>query len=233
VSETNENNKEVGWNSIPHSVEIASKSVEKLADHSIELSKFIQNLTKEPLESISGIVNDRLIFWRFKNQLSIMKKTKDILSDPEYKNFKTAIPLKIAIPFLSEASLEDDDDLQNLWARLIANGTQMNVKRIYGDILNRISAYEANILQRIILADHDMINPVVTYNLPNSATQVEGGLSEYSDPSDDVKNALMNLDQLGCIRVGRNLGGGEIYKFVNTTYLGRQFIMFCTKPKGK
>ena len=33
-----------------------------------------------------------------------------------------AIPLKIAIPLFQAASLEDDDYLQDLWAKLLVNG---------------------------------------------------------------------------------------------------------------
>lgn len=48
--------------------------------------------------------------------------------------------------------MEEDDTLQEMWARLLVNAATdsgIELKRVYIDILERLSSFEARILDRI------------------------------------------------------------------------------------
>lgn len=40
--------------------------------------------------------------------------------------------------------------------------------------------------------------------------------------------SLANLARLGCISIQKSWGGGEIFKLVNPTLLGKSFVEACT-----
>jgi hypothetical protein len=144
--------------------------------------------------------------------------------------------LKLAIPLFEAASLEDDDYLQDLWVRLLVNAanadSHINLQRAYIEILEQITPLEALILQRIYSLPYEDIrhHGVELGKLPHEAVagKDDGKVMELPEPSEEVQLALANLSRLGCISIQRSMGGGEIYKKVNPTLLGKSFIEACT-----
>jgi hypothetical protein len=60
------------------------------------------------------------------------------------------IPLKLGIPMLEAASLEDDKVLQNLWVNLLVNSsTNFSLERSYINVLEQLSPLEAEIIVEI------------------------------------------------------------------------------------
>ena len=68
---------------------------------------------------------------------------------------------------------------------------------------------------------------VLTSELPQKALPVTE-ISQAIDPSDDVKLALANLANIGCINTGRTRSGSEAFGWVNLTVLGKSFYEACT-----
>lgn len=145
------------------------------------------------------------------------------------------IPLKHAVPLLFHATLEEDDNLQDMWARLLINGTNestgINIERSFIEILAQISFLEARILQAIYDLPFDKARHkgVVTTELPELATIAEDKPSTtYNEPAHEVKLSLSNLGRIGCIKFPLSWGGGEIFSQVNPTLVGKEFIKACT-----
>lgn len=146
-----------------------------------------------------------------------------------------AIPLKLAIPLFSAASLEDDDYLQDLWATLLVNSTitetEIELRRAYIDILERISPLEAKILKVVYAFKPEEIQnrAVLTYDLPKSAPiekDQEG--DEHEPPQYEIVMALSNLARLGCISLPTTWGGGEVYTTIYPTIMGWSLVEACT-----
>lgn len=95
---------------------IKSSTIEK----GPELAKdFLGRLINPTAEEVGLLISDNIKYFRFKNQVRILLKTKDYV---EKKNIKIKeIPIKILVPLLENASLEDNDSLQNKWANLLVN----------------------------------------------------------------------------------------------------------------
>ena len=141
------------------------------------------------------------------------------------------------MPLLEYATLEEDDNLQDMWARLIVNGTVkstgINIERSYIEILGQLSTLEAQILQAIYILPFEESNHkgIITENLPEYATIKSENPNEeekIKEPSEDVKLALANLVRLGCLKFSGSWGGGEIYTTVNPTLIGYRFVEACT-----
>jgi hypothetical protein len=146
--------------------------------------------------------------------------------------------MKIAFPLLEGALLEEDDSLQDRWAALLVNAGNANfgaeIQRVHLRILEEISPLEASILDVIYSvsfrdAQHEGI---LTGDLPTSARirQKSDDVNKLPLPPEDVMLAIGNLARLGCLRLPTTWGGGESFKMVNPTVLGRSFVNACRLP---
>ena len=85
------------------------------------------------------------------------------------------IPLKLAIPLLEAASLEDDDFLQDLWVKLLVNAANIECKvslqRAYISILEQLTSLEARMLLKIysLIYDPALHKGMITGTLPSDA----------------------------------------------------------------
>lgn len=92
----------------------------KALDVTERMFGFLGRVLGEPADHVSGIISDRLKFYRWERQLRLADKAEEILKSRGVSDAK-AVPPKLALPILEAASLEDSDELQDLWARLLAN----------------------------------------------------------------------------------------------------------------
>lgn len=217
-------------------VQEVAKATGKVIDASQKFGGFISRYVAGPLEQGMGIFEDKLKYMRWERQVRLMQRAEQLLREAGLKEPTRAIPLKFAVPLLEAASLEDDDYLQDLWARLLINAannsSHINVHRAYIAILEQITPFEAVILQKIYSLPYDQTrhNGVVVGDLPESASigKDDGKEDALSEPLGEVKLALANLARLGCIVIQKSWGGGEIFKQVNPTLLGKSFVEACT-----
>ncbi len=83
--------------------------------------------------------------------------------------------LKIAIPLFQAATVEDDDDLQNIWANLLINAADkdsgIEVTQKFISILQDLSYLEVNILETIYSKKLPQDTIIWTYDLPEKVLQ--------------------------------------------------------------
>lgn len=221
-------------------VQEVAKTAGKAIDASEKFGGFISRFISGSLEQGMGIFEDKLKYMRWERQLRLMKRAEQMMSELGIEGPTRAIPLKLAVPLLQAASFEDDDYLQDLWARLLVNGANassgVDLQRAYIDILERLTPLEAVILEKIysLPFNRTQHEGVVTEYLPSMATIAkEEKREELREPTEEVKLALANLARLGCVSFARSWGGGEIFTTVNPTLLGRSFVEACTLAVGK
>ena len=102
-------------------VQEVAKTTGKAIDAGEKFGGFISRYIAGSIEQGTGIFEDKLKYMRWERQVRLMQRAEQLLKETGLSQPTRAIPLKLAIPLLEAASLEDDDYLQDLWARLLVN----------------------------------------------------------------------------------------------------------------
>ena len=219
----------------------SSKAVQETAKttgQAIGLAKdfggFISRYIGGSLEQGVGIFEDKLRYIRWERQVRFMMQANQFMEEIGQDRPTKFIPMKLAIPLFQSASLEEDDSLQDMWVKLLVNVSvidrEVELRRAYIDILERISPVEALILNTIYsLPAHDIErNAIVTENLPTAASTLEDhDRKELVQPSTEIVLSLANLARLGCISLPTTWNGGEIFTQVYPAVMGRSLVAAC------
>jgi hypothetical protein len=227
----------------------ATQEVAKASTKALETAEkfggFLSKYIGGSLEQAVGIFEDKLKYIRWERQERLFLRAQDFIEQEGAPRLTRAIPLKHAVPLISSASLEEDNELQDVWARLLVNFTietsSVESSRTYIDILERLSSLEVLIVNSVYLNDYDSMHHigVLTQHLPDRADVLpekkNNDIQETMkiEPSIEIKLALANLDRLGIVAVGRSMGGGQLFGALNPTLLGRSFYESCTLPSEK
>lgn len=128
-------------------INIKSTTIEK----GLELAKtFVEKLIVPTAEEVGLLVAENVKYFRFKNQIKILLKAKKYV---ETQNISPKeIPLKILVPLLEKASLEENEELQDKWAKMITNlsDSETNLQnQIFPYLLSQLSIEEFNSLKNL------------------------------------------------------------------------------------
>ncbi|MDO6675622.1 Abi-alpha family protein [Tenacibaculum sp. 1_MG-2023] len=113
---------------------------------------FIEKLIAAPLIEGTGILTDKVEYWRFKNKVGIILKAKEFL---KLKGIETPkkIPVKDLSTLLEYSSYEEDNFMKDSWANLLSNSlnpeNKFDSNNIFIQILNQISSDEIVLLSSI------------------------------------------------------------------------------------
>lgn len=88
---------------------------------------------------------------RAKCLVEVLIKTQDILSKANLKEEQLRhCSLKLGVPIIENASLEEEPSLQELWARLLANALNPNfddeIRPLFADVIKQLSSFDAMVL---------------------------------------------------------------------------------------
>jgi len=126
-----------------------AKGIGQAAEKALD---FIEKLVAGPLMEGTGLLTDKVKYWRFKNQVNILLKAREYL---KLKGIKT--PKKIGVKDLSTlleySSFEEEEIMQDSWAKLLANAmnpeNSFNSCNLFSQILNQLSVNEVYIMKFI------------------------------------------------------------------------------------
>lgn len=218
----------------------ATKEIAKTGGKAIELLGTFAHYFDGYLKQRTGIAEDNEAFKRWKNRLKICEEAQRELGKRGLSGVAREIPMKFALPFMAYASLEEDEELQSMWARLLANAadssSQVQPRTTYIDILRNLTSLDVKLLGMIAqLSASDLprqFPPLIeTWKMPDHA---EIRISSSEEPEflrPDVSFALANLVREGCISPSNGWGGLPIYTAVAITPLGTELYRACTAPK--
>lgn len=131
-----------------------AKTTGKFAEIAEKVGGFVSKVIGPASNQIGGILEDRVRYFRYKNLLAIADKVEAIHAHRRIDGKATPIPARVAIPLLESAALEDDETLQDVWARLIANSTDpAHVEMLhpgYIEVVKQMSPDEATILKSFL-----------------------------------------------------------------------------------
>ena len=127
------------------------KAVSAAIDKSIvPLGKFLHKVLGEPIEvAAETFLTDPLRALRYARSVELQRKVEERLSQRGITETK-AVPPKIAVPIIEQASLEDNDDLHTLWSELLTRAMDPSapeVTRRYVSILSDLTGFEARICE--------------------------------------------------------------------------------------
>ena len=213
-------------------VQEVAKATGKGIDAAREMGGFIANYVRGPIEQGLGIFDDKLRYARWERQQRLMQRAATFLAEQGLKEPPNGVPLKFAVPLLQAATIEDDDDLQDLWAHLLVNASvepEVAQHRVFVNVLENMSSFDAQVLfclQRTSREPHDAI---ITAELPASASVWGENMEQpRTQPSDDVLFSLGNLGRLGLITGLATAGGGTTWVAVHVTILGKRLVDACS-----
>lgn len=115
--------------------------------------EFIEKIIAAPIMEGTGIFTDKVKYWRFKNQVDIITKAREYLKQNGIETPKK-ISIKDVTTLLEYASFEEEEIMQDSWAKLLTNSmnpeNQFNACHVFSQILNQISVNEINILTYVL-----------------------------------------------------------------------------------
>lgn len=222
----------------------ASQFGTKALETTEKLGTFVAKVFNEPIRDAVGIIGDRLRFMRWERQVRLADKVNEILSQRGTTETR-AVPPKLALPILENASLEDNDELQDLWAKLLANSMDPNfteeTRYAYLEIIKSLNPLDVRILNAFYNSlsepEIDWAN-ITKYNIPK-----EQICEMLSISTKDYEVSMYNLFRVQCLGPAIITGGVAIgtptgieqltaYKGIDAvvmTPLGKNFIEACLK----
>jgi len=99
-----------------------AKATGELAKLGTKALEFFEKLVGAPAEQLGGLVADELAFLRAKRHLTMARVLEMARWQLEERGHEPrVVPPRTLVPLLRSSSLEDDDDLIERWADLLAN----------------------------------------------------------------------------------------------------------------
>jgi hypothetical protein len=217
----------------------ATEEGAKASQEAIQAGRELGRFFSGPAGELAGMWWDHLKVVRFERQVRLWERVRHFCDERGLLTPTRKIPLNIGVPLLQNATLEEDDDLQDVWARLLVNSADassgIELRRAFVSVLAEMTSLDVRNLAQIELAikrnAETASTGVWTYELPERAIPfVEGDRDRHSKrPSLEVEISLSNLSRLGCvILIGHSAQDGAA-PLVALTPFGRAFIEACTK----
>jgi hypothetical protein len=231
-----------------------AKTVRTGIEATQELGRYVSRITDGPLETVMGILNDKLQFVRWERKLRLAERGREILDRRNIQGPLRIIPYKLAWPIIEHASLEDNDDLQDLWASLIASAVdpqfQGEIRSAYIDIIRQLEVVDVHILNVVFESYRKWLNERQRMQIVNGYyfSPIQNPVSKV-DITDRLgitfavyENSVDNLMRVRCLAsyvedetfevwdVSRQ-GSATVdhrYEFVCITSLGVSFVEACT-----
>jgi Abortive infection alpha len=211
----------------------ASETVGKAID---AVSSF-GRIFKGPVEELVGCVEDKFKYVRWQRRLALIEKAEAIMKRRGIQAPTRELPLSFSVPLLTHAILEESDELQETWARLLVNAgdgsTNMELRVAYVSILAGLSAFDVRNLSvlaeaSIAVPRRELLPVLETWNLPSSVRVFDGRSNEKGNMSKELGVSLANLFRLGCVVPGGGFGGVALFTHMTVTDLGEALYLACT-----
>jgi hypothetical protein len=113
------------------------------------LGSFLARAMGEPIDATCGMIADTLKFRRWKRQLDLLDKAERIMAEWPTGNKHRIVPPKLVLPLFTQASVEDDEKIHTLYARLLAaamDSMACNIRSAYLGILQQVEPIDIQIL---------------------------------------------------------------------------------------
>ncbi len=181
-----------------------------------KLGKFVSGLIHEPANVVVSILTDRLKYMRWERQIRLLERMRKLVNEKNLSVDLISVPPKIALPIIENASLEEDDYLQDMWARLFIEGgnteNKKNIRVAYIDVIKQLERIDAEILKSAYLASFEAFERykevLIKHNIKSDTSVKQTDLRLSSDAIckslrinyKEYEASFDNLFRLRCLR---------------------------------
>jgi hypothetical protein len=203
-------------------------------------SGFLFKCFEGPLKQAAGILEDHLRVTRWERRQRLIERVEEFANKQGIREPSQEIPAKIFIPLVEAAVTEDDDELQDLWARLLINAADaergFEVRRAYISILQDCTRLDVRILAALYNVPAELRGQCMRSELLPAEARLltrEDVSPERPRPGRDILRSLWNLRRLGLVASDAPLADGDQQMCnVSITALGVGLVEACTLDKG-
>jgi len=214
----------------------ATAEMAKTADTALELGGKFGSIFKGPLNTATSMIENELKFIAAKRALRLSDKWDALMHARGLDAPTRPLPLNFLLPLLTTAVLEEDDELQETWARLLVNAgdaaTEMELRTAYVEILKGMSAFDVRNLAAMAMASLAIPSgkprAVLTINLPAASEGFAGHFTKAPTISRELGVSLANLSRLGCAMPAGGMDGSVQYTIMTVTDLGLALYQACS-----
>lgn len=185
----------------------ATQEVAKAVQKSIDLIRDVGKVFGPVVEQFAETMTHQMMYYKFLNANRIASKVEKLRVEqkisPDAVKF---VPFGMSIKLLEATSMEEDDSVQDLWARLIFNATnsqqKVDVKKVYIDLIQSLSGPEVILLDFLWMCEG------------RARFRSQKELSDFNREMNEIANArwrsldidiqqtsIQNLIRLRCIGV--------------------------------
>lgn len=169
------------------------------------VGNFLNKIVGPPAEALGGLLGDQLKSWRASNLDRIARKWERVREERGISEaVSRVLPFGEAYRTIEAVSLEEDENVQEIWAKLIASSTDstrsVSIKKAFIDLLKSLEGNDAIVLD--ILFESASTLPVMITS--KEEAQREGFFKRTEEKlknlsSEDVFMAIQNLVRLRII----------------------------------
>ncbi|OGL32088.1 hypothetical protein A3F64_00800 [Candidatus Saccharibacteria bacterium RIFCSPHIGHO2_12_FULL_42_8] len=202
----------------------------------LEISKseieLLGKIVPRAIRELGGIFGDKVALWRHNNAIDNLKIANKKIKESGLPIKE--VPMKILYPLLENSSLEEEKDVREKWANLLANAiTQSHpVKPNYAEILKELSPLEVRILDQLYNEASKENNYKTRKSLQFSTEAMSKSVNISPKEADLIVDNFHRLNLCrqpagDGIKVGEfkfSLSTNEIFEF---TTLGYDFVEAC------
>ena len=198
-----------------------------------EAEDILDKIVPDSVKNAGGILSDTVRYWRWCNQINILKKVKRKI-ESEGLNVKK-VPLRVLVPLIENSSLEEEEGMQERWANLLANAAteKCEINPNWIKILKELSPTEARILDSV----YDFSKTESDYEKRKKIQyEKKKAMEIFSIPNEKADLMIENLYRLNLCQPPASHGGvslGDYPIMVKTTdffeftVFGFNFVRAC------
>ncbi len=198
-------------------VQEVANTAGKAIDATERFSNFLERVFGKSMQDIGEVVQFKTQYWKLQNAIKFAEKVDKLLEEKGSENLLYVNP-RVGIPLIEAAANEDVDELQDLWAQLMAStvsgeGGLLTAQRSYIETVRQFEQTDAQNLTALIS---------VYFSVATKENKVWMKVGKFKELP-IVWRSMRNLERLGLIELskpdaprfsGKSLEDGEIELFV-------------------
>jgi hypothetical protein len=135
---------------------MSNETEKPLAEALEKLTDLVHKFTAPSASELGEMLRDRIKMYYVQRQLRWAKRTVEMIREAGFS--PKPVTLKLLFPTMDYAALEEDDELQDLWAALMANAADPEnsepVRVYFPEILKELTIEHARLLNDLYTEQH-------------------------------------------------------------------------------